>query len=250
MIAKPRSIPTRPKASPDGGGAVAPADRTSRPSYHHGALREALLAAAIDQIRSRGTEAVSLRAVAQAIGVSPSAAYAHFPDKGALLEAAAVQIEVAFDEQISVAATAAGPDDIAALARLHNAALAYLRFALTEPHLFRHMFGPYCRHHNPEMLLADPFSSGAFGVLHVALDDLQARGLLRPGARDGFDLVAWTSVHGLAFLALDGHLPADVGESLLVRLETLILNERGHDVLRAFRAAGTEPGDHPKAPGA
>ena len=38
---------------------------------------------ALSQVRGHGAEAVSLRAVAQEVGVSPSAAYHHFADKTA-----------------------------------------------------------------------------------------------------------------------------------------------------------------------
>src|ERR671928_1907731 len=61
--------------------------RSATKPYHHGALEQALVDEAVRQIRERGTEQVSLRGLAQTIGVSPSAAYQHFPDKAALLYA-------------------------------------------------------------------------------------------------------------------------------------------------------------------
>ena len=57
--------------------------------YHHGALEQALVDEAVRQVRRRGTDQVSLRGIAQIIGVSPSAAYQHFPDKAALLQRSA-----------------------------------------------------------------------------------------------------------------------------------------------------------------
>ena len=57
--------------------------------YHHGDLGNACIAAALDLIRHEGIEAVTLRAVAQRIGVSRSAPYRHFIDKRALLAACA-----------------------------------------------------------------------------------------------------------------------------------------------------------------
>src|SRR3954454_14779823 len=53
--------------------------------YHHGSLEQALVDEAVRQIHERGADQVSLRGLAQTIGVSPSAAYQHFPDKAALL---------------------------------------------------------------------------------------------------------------------------------------------------------------------
>src|SRR5215471_10104805 len=60
---------------------------TTRASYHHGALREALLAASLQLIEAEGIGAVSLRRVARDAGVSPGAPYHHFPDRASLLAA-------------------------------------------------------------------------------------------------------------------------------------------------------------------
>src|SRR5262245_26784465 len=55
--------------------------------YHHGALREALVQAALRTIQKHGVEAVTLRAVGEHLGVSRTALYRHFADKSALLAA-------------------------------------------------------------------------------------------------------------------------------------------------------------------
>jgi AcrR family transcriptional regulator len=53
--------------------------------YHHGNVRSAIMQAAIDALKSQSLEAVSLRKLAQAIGVSHNAPYMHFSDKEALV---------------------------------------------------------------------------------------------------------------------------------------------------------------------
>jgi hypothetical protein len=115
-----------------------------------------------------------------------------------------------------------GDDDRAAIARFRRAGETYVRFAVQEPHLFRHMFGPACEK-PPVDHGGTPDESIAYQVLCSGLDDLQARGLLRPGAREGLDLVAWTMVHGFASLVLDGFLPAEMGEQLVDALARLAL---------------------------
>ena len=60
-------------------------------AYHHGNLRAELLDTAIEQLREQGTEDLSLRALARAIGVSQTAPYRHFADKGELLAAMATR---------------------------------------------------------------------------------------------------------------------------------------------------------------
>jgi AcrR family transcriptional regulator len=213
-----------------------------RSGYHHGDLEEALVAEALTQVRSRGADAVSLRQVAQAVGVSPSAAYSHFPDKTALMTAVAGLGMAELDTRMVAAARAVpGDDDRSAIARFRSAGEAYVRFAVEEPHLFRHMFGPACeqrmpeipRHHQHYSDLSDKeHDSISYQVLCVGLDDLEARGLLRPGARDGLDLVAWTSVHGFASLVLDGFLAVEIGEQLIDALSRLALSDRALALIR------------------
>lgn len=205
---------------------------TATTPYHHGDLEQALTVEALEQVRSRGTGAVSLRQVAQAVGVSPSAAYAHFPDKTALMSAVG---RCGLDELSSrtVAATEAiaGDDDLSAVARFRAAGEAYVLFAIEEPHLFRHVFGPDCpfaQEKHGDQVAPDAV---AYQVLCRALDDLEARGLLRSGAREGLDLVAWTMVHGFASLALDGFLPPEVGDLVIDALARLAFSDEGHVLL-------------------
>jgi AcrR family transcriptional regulator len=60
-------------------------------SYHHGDLRQALIEAGLTLLDVRAADALSLREVARAVGVSATAVYRHFPDKGALLDALAAE---------------------------------------------------------------------------------------------------------------------------------------------------------------
>ena len=63
----------------------------SRASYHHGNLRDALLAEAIRVIEAQGVENVSIRQLAKNLGVSAAAPFRHFADRTALLTAVAEQ---------------------------------------------------------------------------------------------------------------------------------------------------------------
>src|SRR3954468_5563284 len=65
------------------------ASTAPRATYHHGDLRNAFVRAALGLVSTRGVHAFSLREAAREIGVSPSAAYRHFTDKEALLDAVA-----------------------------------------------------------------------------------------------------------------------------------------------------------------
>jgi len=204
-----------------------------RRRYHHGDLERALVEEALSQLRERGAVDVSLRQVAQAVGVSPSAAYAHFPDKTALMVAAGHAGKEVMDARMIAAGDAVdGDDDAAAIERFRAIGRAYVEFAVREPHLFRHMFGPTCVMERRKKPAAVEEESVSYGLLCTALDDLDARGLLRPGARDGLDLAAWTMVHGFAALVLDEFLPVEVGETLLESIARLALTDAGQSLVR------------------
>src|SRR5438309_11953745 len=79
------------RAQPSTGYASWMPGAQTRTSYHHGALREELIAACVALIEAEGIGAVSLRRVAREAGVSPGAPYHHFADRSALLAAIALQ---------------------------------------------------------------------------------------------------------------------------------------------------------------
>ena len=207
-----------------------PDDATPKRPYHHGDLEQALIRTATEHIDRFGAHDVSLRKVAQAVGTSPSAAYSHFPDKSALLLAAA-QVGVNELDARMLASTEqiTGDDEVGAIARFWSAGDAYIQFALDRPHMFRHIFGPICAQfkgfHDDHGAMEH--ESISYDVLCRALDDLETHGLLRPGTREGLDLVAWTMVHGFASLVLDGFMSADVArEQLLPAFGRLALVDR------------------------
>lgn len=108
---------------------------TSR-GYHHGDLRAALIAAAQAAVEAGGPEAVSLRDLAQSLGVSTAAPYRHFADRRALLAEVAARgftdLNAAYAK-----AQASHPEPWAAL---RETARAYLTLAFERPGLFRLMF--------------------------------------------------------------------------------------------------------------
>jgi len=193
---------------------------TARP-YHHGALAEAMVDQALADVRASGAEHLSLRGVAQAVGVSPSAAYNHFADKEALLQAVGACGVAALDERMArVLAAHPGDDAQSAIDRLQGLGRAYMTFALEEPHLFRLVFGPTCQKQMQEAEWSGPYLK-----LNAALDELDALGLLRPGVRPGLDSTIWAATHGAASLMIDGGLPPEASDALIDSIERLILNE-------------------------
>jgi len=105
-------------------------------TYHHGALRSALLEAAREAIDHAGSEAVSLRGLAEQLGVSRAAPYRHFADREALLATVA-----AGGFETHCAAYIALLDEVIdGRERLRRTTRFYLDFATAHPGLHRLMF--------------------------------------------------------------------------------------------------------------
>jgi AcrR family transcriptional regulator len=199
-------------------------------SYHHGDLRNALICAAVDLATEGGPDRVVLREAARRVGVSPTAAYRHFEGRGELLRAVKIHAQRALAESMERAADRApGADDAIVAAELRLAALGrgYVEFALDQPGLYRAAFctpRPLCgeewlpagRAPEPEPEIR------AFTLLTDALRALAGVGRIPRQARPAAEAAAWSAVHGLSLLLLDGplrRLPArrraDVVESTL-----------------------------------
>jgi AcrR family transcriptional regulator len=178
------------------------ADEREAP-YHHGGLRDALIAAAQDILEADGLSALSLRAVARRAGVSPAAPYHHFPDKQALLDAVA---ERGFDA-LTAAMTTRMNRVRGAAARLDASGIGYVAFAVANPALCGLMFSPVGQ--NPSAGTAlDSARQRAYAVLQDAASACSPNG--KTSAAECLRL--WALVHGIAKLVLEGCIrPADLG---------------------------------------
>jgi AcrR family transcriptional regulator len=196
------------------------ADPPGKRGYHHGALHSALIEASIALAREGGPDRVILREAARAAGVSHSAAYRHFADREALLAEVSrfARSELAAQMRRRVNRT----ND--PRKRLRAVGTAYIDFATSEPGLFRTAFTSHpatSPDHEPTAG-AEPYE-----VLGQVLDEAQAAGLLDAGRRPGAEVAAWSAVHGLAALLLDGPLPTSPAAIRFSRAQVLGLIERG-----------------------
>lgn len=169
--------------------------------YHHGDLRAAAIEAGLNLLEEREAVDLGLREVARAVGVSATALYRHFPDKAALLAALAA----AGLERLGAAQKAAS-DAAGGGARGFDATgRAYVDFALANPALFRLIFA------NVPQGKGGDWSKSENSAMRL-LQENAAR--FAGGAADGdaakvIALHAWSVVHGLTVLILDGLVPAD-----------------------------------------
>ena len=182
----------------------------AKKSYHHGNLAESLLDA-VDELATRfGLEAVTLRACAKLVGVSPSSAFRHYADKRALMTAFAARALDRLSGALEAAAAdarAGGRDAFVAVG------LAYVGFALERPAFFRAMW------REETIYSGDPGYAAAVARL-VAQVQGGFAGTIEDRDPDGLEpreLLAWSAVHGLAGLFVDG--PLGAGAPLPSRLD-------------------------------
>jgi AcrR family transcriptional regulator len=197
-----------------------PVSPALRSTYRHGDLRRALVDAAFELAREQGPGAVVLREVTRRAGVVPNAAYRHFDSHADLLfavraralSAAAQAMERELDAaQKQPLPRGSARDKAAAQARARVRAIGtgYLKFAWKEPGLFRTAFlqrPPAPAEATREMAGASGLNP--FELLGAALDELVQAGVLPVERRSHAEFVAWSAVHGLAMLVLDGPLHA------------------------------------------
>ena len=173
-----------------------------RRSYHHGDLRSELVRIGLDQLARGTSEALSLREIAREAGVSATAVYRHFPDKKALEHALCGEgAEMLGAAQTNaMAAAGGGRQGFDAVGR------AYVRFALSNPGLFRLM---------TTMRMEGDFFDGekqnqssAIRLLRSNIAEL-AGDEVDDGGQRVQAIQAWAKVHGLALLMLDGQIPSE-----------------------------------------
>lgn len=170
--------------------------------YHHGDLKQALVAAAEEILAEGGIEALTLREAARRAGVSPAAPAHHFGSLAGLLTEVAILGFEALGAELT-AGNARGGDDPAA--RLREQGVGYVRFALAHPGRFLLMFRrDRLLHDDPQLKAA---ASGAFRALETAVREISGD-RQAPLDRETLSLLllAWSSVHGFAHLALEGQL--------------------------------------------
>jgi AcrR family transcriptional regulator len=171
-----------------------------RDQYHHGDLRRALLQAAVRTLQKHGFDALTLRAVGDDVGVSRSALYRHFADKAALLTAVASEGFRMLESALRVEWESNGKG----VRGFQAQGEAYVRFALEHPWHYRVMFGSGFELEADDAEL-NANGAAAFAVLVEALVEQQARGLVRKDDPQMQANFAWSVVHGVAMLAIDGN---------------------------------------------
>ncbi|MEH6790384.1 TetR/AcrR family transcriptional regulator [Parasphingorhabdus sp.] len=170
--------------------------------YHHGDLRAAALEMGMERLASQVQPDLGLRALARDLGVSATALYRHFPNKDALLDALALEGLDRLGQSQAEAADAAG----GGLPGFAEVGVTYVEWAVQHPALLRLI---YARVGKVDLATPDPSAMGeAFRQLRKGIAE-KMPGDLAPEERAAATLHAWSLVHGLAMLILDGQIEYD-----------------------------------------
>jgi AcrR family transcriptional regulator len=165
-----------------------------RRRYHHGDLRAALIETAVDLIDERGVRNFTLAEASRRVGVTVSAPYAHFADRGALLAAVTVHAYELFYADVAreVDRFRKPADRLAAVAR------SYVRFAGTHRALFEALLeAGLDKTRHPEIDAAKRPLDDAFMDCVHALDGGKA-------AARNLAIAVEAAAHGHAMLLLEG----------------------------------------------
>ena len=186
---------------------------TGRP-YHHGHLRDTLLAEAERTLREQGVEQLSLRDLARQAGVSHAAPRRHFADRQALLDALAEAGFARLADEVAAAVEDAGPDF---RARLRATGATYVRFATEDPALMELMFT--VKSASAEVNAGPGEMTGGAGRLFTIVGELiregQLTGQLPPGDPERLRLLFMATARGIAGLVAPGQPAAGQADGLL-----------------------------------
>lgn len=170
--------------------------------YHHGDLYSALLLTATDMLHTQGINSLSLRKIAENVGVSRTAAYHHFNNKHDLLCAIAAD---GFNQWQQIAESIFTASNISKEQQYRDFVYQYIQFATTNPNLYDLMFGRtiWKEQGGNENLTNAAYPSFNFQVKMTK--QWQTLGLL-PQSESSLRLaqVIWGTLHGIAKLIIDG----------------------------------------------
>jgi AcrR family transcriptional regulator len=164
--------------------------------------REEILAAALDVVRSGEPEAISMRPVADRVGITATALYRHFRDKDDLVRCAVGYAEALLRERLDRAAKAPA----SAEARLWATLQEIARFAVEDPRVYAFLTAPSHGDSGGSVLRAveAPRDDSLLGRLRARVVAWMTESGVR-GDPTEITLVLLAQTHGLTLLWMRGH---------------------------------------------
>ncbi len=176
---------------------------TEKTPYHHGHLRQALINEGLRILESKGLDSLSLRALAETLGVSKTAPYRHFPTKRDLLIALAAEGYQIFADKLEEwekILINLNKED-----HLQKIYAYYGEFALERPELYRLMFSRLGNSLHSERCKLN--AERAFSVLVTLAQSLTEK----ESDPRSMTLSLFANLHGWAMLLMDDLIPPTTG---------------------------------------
>lgn len=177
-----------------------PQKTKKREAYHHGDLKSQLIEATRQLVEEKGPDGFSVSEACRRAGVSTAAPYKHFKDKTEILRAVATE---GMQRQSQQMLDEIAPHPEGSRARIIALGRVYIRFATTEPGVFRLMFT--WSGDTPEDQALFDLGDQKFSVVQLEVAKCRGRGTAtEEDCQTAF--MMWSFVHGLSFLSIDGKL--------------------------------------------
>ena len=170
-------------------------------NYHHGDLKNALIDASIEILKSEGYLSLTLRKVAKKAGVSQSAPYRHFQELEELFaEIATRGFHMLADNLNRVREKY----EKYPLIQFRESGIKYVEFAISNSDLFQIMYGNQIENHSKYMELSRA-ENETYQILKRILQDCMKQNLIKKEPIEKIAMTAWTMVHGVAILIIGKH---------------------------------------------
>lgn len=196
--------------------------RKGQNNYHHGDLREALIATAMKMVEQKGAEIVTFSALAKKLGVSQAAPYRHFPDRDALLTILATMGFLAFTDTFRKALKLSS-----GTTKLNQLVHAHLKFGTERSGIYRLMFESHYLH---DAVIGSDLQQAVDENFNLLLETLGPT--VNADRRDRIAIKLTVAVHGVVMFAEHGFLPPKTREVSLTQL----VDELAHDAEIAIQA--------------
>ena len=189
--------------------------RTRKPRGQGASRRGEILAAATRIFLTEGVEGATMRRIAAAVGVSPTALYVYFPDKDAILQAIA---EATFAKLLALLeASQQGPGGT--LEKLRSGMRTYVGFGLANPDAYRLTFMASPRFQPGRHCKDIPSADQSFAILQNSVEDMMQAGLFAPQDSEPVAETICACLHGVtALLIIKADFLATPHDALIQRV--------------------------------
>ena len=160
------------------------------------AAEQAIVESARDILAEQGMDSLSMRSVAERVGISATAIYHYFENKDDLVGRV---VQQGFRQFGAYLDTVANQHRRGSLERVRAIGQGYLQFALEHQAYFRVLFGLHQQHPHA---LEDLPEDGGYRLLRQAVQDAMEAGTMRRVDPDLMVMYLWSLAHGLLTISM------------------------------------------------